>query len=130
MMLEGSEPFSGALLVAFSVKVHSGPSSRKPVRLLLADSFQSLVRNRLCPAASIQSSFGPGTTSTLHTLLVEKVGRASGLTLRPAFPFPLPTGMICPALSAWPSMPPTPAWWKVERDPSQGGVSIPPATAM
>jgi hypothetical protein len=27
-------------------------------------------------------------------------------------------------------MPPTPALWKVEREPSQGAVSIPPAIAM
>src|SRR5579883_1565651 len=109
MMLDGSEPCSGALFVAFAVKVHCGPSRRKPVRSLLDESFQSLERKRCCPAASIQSSLGPGTTSTVQVLLVEKLGRHSGLTLRPARPAPLPTGTTCPAFNACPSMPPTPA---------------------
>src|SRR5579883_1651909 len=130
MILEGSEPCSGALLVAFAVKVHCGPSRRKPVRSLFEESFQSLERKRSWPAASIQSSFGPATTSTVQVLLVEKLGRQSALILRPARPAPLPTGTTCPAFKACPSMPPTPALWKVEREPSQGGVSMPPAIAI
>src|SRR5215470_4829325 len=130
MMLDGSEPFSGALLYAFSVNVHSGPSRRNPVRSLFDDSFQSVDWKRLCPASSIQSSFGPATTSMVQILSVAKVGRQSGFALRPGVPLPLATGTTWPFFNARPSMPPTPALWKVERDPSQGGVSTPPAMAM
>ena len=35
-----------------------------------------------------------------------------------------------PRLQAYPFTPPTPAIWKVEREPSTGGVSMPPANAM
>ena len=38
-------------------------------------------------------------------------------------------GIRWPALRAWPSMPPIPAWWKVEREPSTAGQSIAPAKA-
>jgi hypothetical protein len=66
----------------------------------------------------------------LQVLSVGKLGRASGFTLRPGVPLPAATGTLCPFFSAWPSMPPTPALWKVEREPSQGGVSMPPAKAI
>src|SRR5215472_538271 len=98
MMLEGSDPCSGALLYAFSVKVQSGPSSRNPVRSLFDESFQFVERKRWCPASSIQSSFGPATTSTVQLLVVDICGRASDFALRPALPAPLPTGITCPAL--------------------------------
>ena len=129
MMLEGSAPFSGALLVAFSVKVHCGPSRRKPVRSLFDDNFQSLPRKRACPESSIHSSLGPATTSIVQRLSVGSTGRRSGRTRRPGVPAALATGTTWPRCSARPSMPPTPALWKVEREPSQGGVSMPPATA-
>ena len=81
------------------------------------------------PASSIQSSFGPATASMVQRLSVEIGGLAASLTRRPGLPSASATGTTWPALIAWPSMPPTPALWKVEREPSQG-VSMPPAIAM